>query len=161
MNIIIGFFFLIVSTISIASTCTTQQTLSNGVILIGYLPLEPEQVKPNNLNLYGETVNAKPTGKYLELLNDKAEEGLNLVIILKEGNKELRTLGSIPLHRISKEYGGFNTLDNIHVAWQEAVNSWPEIVLTQTSTPVKEDRDFSPGPPQDFKLKYNADTQCY
>ena len=161
MNIIIGLFFFIVSTISIASTCVTQQTLSDNVILIGYLPLEPEQVKPTDLNLYGETVNAKPTGKYLELLSDKAEEGPNLVIILKENNKELRILGSIPLRRSSQEHGGFNTLDNIRVVWQEAVNSWPEIVLIQTSTPGKKDRAFSPGPPQDYTLQYNADTHCY
>lgn len=161
MKLYIAFLVLIFSSFSNANTCISEQPLAKEAYLIGYLSLENGKDKTAEFDLQGGNVNVRPMGTYLELLNTKVENGRDLVVVLWENNKKSRYLLSTGLKRSSKEHGGISTHDSIDINWVASKNQWPDIYLTQTSLPSKNDRPFMPGPPLYFRYQYQSDTQCY
>lgn len=167
MRRIIGIFTLFYSLLSLAEStrtdesCTIEQPLGDNSRIIGYLELGQGQEKLTALHADTNIQRERPLGMYLEVLNTQAEGGRDLVIALWENNKKSGYVLAMPLGRYSEKRGGMSTLDGIDVIWPPAGDGWPAFYLRQTSLPGKSDSHFMPSAPQDLRLQYQPESNCY
>lgn len=154
--------FIIFPTSAQTTTCYSESSFTKNIHIIDYISLEHSH-SPKSLNIHEATSIVQPKGKYLILKSVGLDNGgRDLVVELWKNNTKERLLLSVPLKRYDKNYGGFSTLDYIDIDWEKNTpNNWPVISITQTSLPGKNDRDFSPGPPERRSYKYQIDSQCY
>jgi hypothetical protein len=164
IHMTLGIVTLCLSSWVMSESCESIVTTPAGSSeqLVAYLPLSLEAPKLAEIHLNQPPKEAhQPAGEYLQLHRIKAKAGWDLSILLKSDNELIRPVLRIPLNRGDRQHGGFSTLDGITLIWREPQPLWPVFMLTQTSMPGKNDRDFRPGPPLNRFYQYQPDTGCY